>query len=65
MVSKWRPDVDELQTTSIWSFPDRRIWATHNVSYRGNWSPYIQRNKVKVLAKNHELIEILLRPIYI
>lgn len=33
-----------LETTSIWSFPDRGSWATHTNKYRGNWSPYIPRN---------------------
>lgn len=36
----------ELQTTSIWSFPDRGSWGPHNGSYRGNWSPHIPRNLI-------------------
>ena len=34
----------ELEQTSVWSFPERGSWATHNGSYRGNWSPYVPRN---------------------
>lgn len=34
----------ELQTTTIWSFPDRGAWASHNGKYRGNWSPHVPRN---------------------
>lgn len=41
---KWQPDNFELQTNTVWSFPDRGNWATHDAKYRGNWSPYIPRN---------------------
>lgn len=41
---KWEPDNFELQTSTVWSFPDRGNWATHSGRYRGNWSPYIPRN---------------------
>ena len=54
--SKWMPEVDELQTTSIWSFPDRGAWATHNASYRGNWSPYIPRNIIKRYSKPNDIV---------
>lgn len=30
--------------TSVWSFPQRGDWATHDAKWRGNWSPYIPRN---------------------
>jgi len=39
-----QPENFELQTNSVWSFPDRGKWATHDAKYRGNWSPYIPRN---------------------
>lgn len=39
-----QPDNFELETNTIWSFPDRGKWATHDAKYRGNWSPYIPRN---------------------
>ncbi|MDD2189338.1 MAG: DNA methyltransferase [Eubacteriales bacterium] len=35
-----------LETTTMWSFPDRGNWATHSGIYRGNWSPYIPRNLI-------------------
>lgn len=41
---KLQPDKFELETNTIWSFPDRGNWATHDAKYRGNWSPYIPRN---------------------
>lgn len=40
------PNNFSLETTSIWSFPDRGMWATHSNKYRGNWSPYIPRNLI-------------------
>ncbi|MDN5301839.1 MAG: hypothetical protein PWQ60_1353 [Thermoanaerobacteraceae bacterium] len=39
-----QPENFKLETTTVWSFPDRGEWATHNGKYRGNWSPYIPRN---------------------
>lgn len=36
----------DLQTTTVWSFPDRGTWATHNGKYRGNWSPHVPRNLI-------------------
>lgn len=39
-----QPKNFELETNTVWSFPDRGKWATHDAKYRGNWSPYIPRN---------------------
>lgn len=44
MIKNWEPENFELQMTTMWSFPDRGKWATHDAKYRGNWSPYIPRN---------------------
>ncbi|WP_279018312.1 DNA methyltransferase, partial [Megasphaera elsdenii] len=43
---KWQPDEFTLEMTSVWSFPQRGKWATHDGKYRGNWSPYIPRNLI-------------------
>ena len=43
---KWEPEDFELQTNTVWSFPERGNWATHNSKYRGNWSPNIPRNLI-------------------
>lgn len=40
----WEPEDFELEMNTVWSFPDRGKWATHDAKYRGNWSPYIPRN---------------------
>lgn len=37
----------ELEATTLWSFPDRGIWATHKGDYRGNFAPQIPRNVIK------------------
>ena len=39
-----QPENFELETNTVWSFPNRGKWATHDAKYRGNWSPYIPRN---------------------
>lgn len=54
--TKWQPDNFELQMTTIWSFPDRGDWATHNPNYRGNWSPYIPRNLILRYSKEQDLV---------
>src|SRR5229473_3745739 len=41
---RWEPADFHPETTTVWSFPERGTWATHDGSYRGNWSPYIPRN---------------------
>ena len=38
------PENFELEMNTVWSFPNRGNWATHDAKYRGNWSPYIPRN---------------------
>ena len=43
-IKKWEPEEFELEMNTVWSFPDRGKWATHDAKYRGNWSPYIPRN---------------------
>jgi len=43
-MKKWEPDNFELEMDTVWSFPERGNWATHDAKYRGNWSPYIPRN---------------------
>lgn len=53
---KWKPDNFELQTSTIWSFPDRGDWATHSGTYRGNWSPYIPRNLILRYSKEGDTV---------
>jgi len=41
-----QPEDFELETNTVWAFPSRGKWATHDAKYRGNWSPYIPRNVI-------------------
>ena len=41
-----QPENFELETNTVWAFPDRGKWATHDAKYRGNWSPYVPRNVI-------------------
>lgn len=43
-ITFWEPTNFNMEDTTIWSFPRRGDWATHNSKYRGNWTPYIPRN---------------------
>lgn len=43
-ITKWEPDNFEMEMTTVWGFPKRGDWATHDAKWRGNWSPYIPRN---------------------
>lgn len=46
----------KLEDTSVWSFPERGSWASHNPTYRGNWSPYVPRNVILRYSKEDDLV---------
>ena len=50
------PQDFKLETTSVWSFPYRGDWATHDSKYRGNFSPYIPRNVILRYSKENDLV---------
>ena len=50
------PQNYEPETTSLWRFPYRGDWATHDSKYRGNWSPYIPRNLIERYTKKGDTI---------
>lgn len=52
----WAPEDFELEMTSVWSFPVRGNWATHDAKWRGNWSPYIPRNILLRYSKENDLV---------
>ena len=43
---KWKPEGFQLEKSSVWSFPERGDWVTHDSKYRGNCSPYVIRNLI-------------------
>lgn len=45
-IKQLQPDEFELETSTIWSFEERGDWATHDPSFRGNWSPKVARNLI-------------------
>ena len=55
-IKKWEPEEFELEMNTVWSFPDRGKWATHDAKYRGNWSPYIPRNLLLRYSNESDLI---------
>ena len=46
----------DIQTTTVWSFPNRGKWLTHNAKYRGNWAPQIPSNLLKRYSKEGDVI---------
>jgi len=53
---KLKPETEEIQTTTAWSFPERGNWATHKPTYRGNWAPQIPRNLILKYTKEGDLV---------
>lgn len=46
----------ELETNTVWSFPSRGKWATHDAKYRGNFSPYIAKNIILRYSKEKDVV---------
>ncbi len=55
-ITKFEPENFKLETTTVWSFPERGDWATHKGNYRANWSPYIPRNLILRYTEEGELV---------
>lgn len=51
-----QPKNFEIETTTVWSFPERGNWATHQSNFRGNWAPQIPRNLILRYSKPKDLI---------
>ncbi len=51
-----QPENFELETNTVWAFPNRGKWATHDAKYRGNWSPYIPRNIILRYSKENDVV---------
>ncbi len=46
----------EVENTSLWTFPERGNWATHNPKYRGNFAPQIPRNLILKYSSECDLV---------
>lgn len=44
------------ETTTVWSFPERGNWATHNPKYRGNFAPQIARNTILRYSNEGDIV---------
>lgn len=44
------------EITTVWSFPERGSWATHNPKYRGNFAPQIARNVIARYSKEGDVV---------
>ena len=51
-----QPENFELETNTVWAFPNRGKWATHDAKYRGNWSPYIPRNVILRYSSEGDIV---------
>lgn len=50
------PEDFELECTTVWSYPRRGKWATHNSKYRWNWAPEVVRNIIKRYSEPKDLL---------
>ena len=55
-VRNYSPEGFTLEEWTIWDFPQRGDWATHNGDYRGNWSPFIPRNLIQKFTSPGDLV---------
>jgi len=46
----------EKEITTVWSFPKRGSWATHDPKYRGNFAPQIPRNVILRYSKEGDTV---------
>jgi len=50
------PENFEQECTTVWSFPRRWNWCTHNSKYRWNWSPEVVRNLILRYSKEGDYL---------
>lgn len=55
-IESFQPKDFALESTTVWSFPERGSWATHKGDYRGNWPPQLARNVILRYSKPGELV---------
>ena len=56
MKSETKDEEFQVQTTTVWSFPNRGKWLTHSAKYRGNWAPQIPSNLIRLYSKEGESV---------
>ncbi len=50
------PENFEQECSTVWSFPRRWNWVTHNSKYRWNWSPEVVRNLILRYSKEWDYL---------
>ncbi|MDW8010641.1 MAG: site-specific DNA-methyltransferase, partial [Sulfolobales archaeon] len=55
-IKEFQPRDFKLETTNVWSFPERGTWATHRGDFRGNWPPQLVRNIILRYSKPGETV---------
>jgi len=55
-IKEYQPKDFALETTNVWSFPERGTWATHQGNFRGNWPPQMARNIIIRYSKPGETV---------
>ena len=57
-IKELQPKDFKLETTTVWSFPERGSWATHylNAKYRGNWAPQVARNLILRYSNEGDIV---------
>jgi len=55
-ILKLPPENFELECSTVWSFPRRWNWVTHNSKYKWNWSPEVVRNLILRYSKEWDFL---------
>ncbi len=57
LIKNFTPPTDyKHESFTVWSFPNRGDWSTHDGKYRGNWSPYIPHNLIWKYTKEGDTV---------
>ena len=56
LIENLEPKDFQEEFTTVWSFPERGAWATHNGDFRGNWAPQIARNLIFKYSKAGQIV---------
>ena len=56
LIENLEPKDFQEEFTTVWSFPERGAWATHNGDFRGNWAPQIARNLILKYSQAGQIV---------
>lgn len=55
-IKNLHPETFDQECSTVWSFPRRWNWCTHNSKYRWNWSPEVVRNLILRYSKEWDYL---------